>query len=123
MDRTHPACPYPKAAIHDGKGDPLLVLTAPANAGMVHMLPKVLDEIRGLVGARRVTVVFDRGGYSPKLFLKLIAARRPGIDPRSLVVFDTNGALPALRPSICQSWAQNGGQRRDDDDRLPDDFR
>jgi alkanesulfonate monooxygenase SsuD/methylene tetrahydromethanopterin reductase-like flavin-dependent oxidoreductase (luciferase family) len=28
-------------------------------------------------------------------FLKLIGARRPGIDPRSLVVFDTNGALPA----------------------------
>lgn len=23
VDRTHPACPYPKAAIYDGKGDPL----------------------------------------------------------------------------------------------------
>ena len=23
VDRTHPACPYPKVAIYDGKGDPL----------------------------------------------------------------------------------------------------
>jgi len=38
------------------------------------MLPGVLDEVRGLVGERRVTVVFDRGGYSPALFLRLIAA-------------------------------------------------
>jgi len=40
---------------------------------MVKMLPGVLEEVRALVGQRRVTVVFDRGGYSPKLFLQLIA--------------------------------------------------
>jgi hypothetical protein len=34
----------------------------------------VLAEIRTLIGTRRITVVFDRGGYSPKLFEKLIAA-------------------------------------------------
>lgn len=60
--------------VNDASGDPLFVVTAEANAGMVKMLPPVLDEIRTLVGERRITVVFDRGGYSPKLFLKLIAA-------------------------------------------------
>lgn len=60
--------------INDQVGDPLFVMTAEANAGMVAMLPKVLDEVRKLVGDRHVTIVFDRGGWSPKLFLKLIKA-------------------------------------------------
>jgi prepilin-type processing-associated H-X9-DG protein len=58
--------------VGDQKGDPLFVITAEANAGLVKMLPKVLDEVRKLVGDRRVTIVFDRGGWSPKLFGKLI---------------------------------------------------
>ncbi|MBM3668264.1 MAG: helix-turn-helix domain-containing protein [Actinobacteria bacterium] len=60
--------------VGDSRGDPLFVVTAEANAGMVKMLPPLLDEVRALVGERRITIVFDRGGYSPKLFLKLIAA-------------------------------------------------
>jgi transposase len=60
--------------VNDEKGEPLFVLTAQANAGMVKMLPIVLDEVRRLVGQRRLTIVFDRGGWSPKLFVKLLAA-------------------------------------------------
>ena len=59
--------------VNDAVGDPLFVVTAEANAGLTKMLPTLLEEVRSLVGERRVTVVFDRGGYSPKLFLKLIA--------------------------------------------------
>jgi hypothetical protein len=59
--------------VNDMAGDPLFVVTAEANAGLVKMLPVVLGEVRSLVGERRITVVFDRGGYSPKLFQKLIA--------------------------------------------------
>jgi transposase len=59
--------------INDKHGDPLFVVTAEANAGMVKMLPVVLAEVRDLVGDRRVTVVFDRGGYSPQLFADVIA--------------------------------------------------
>ena len=60
--------------VNDQAGDPLLVITAAANAGLVKMLPEVLKEVRKLVGDRRVTVVFDRGGWSPKLFQKLLEA-------------------------------------------------
>jgi transposase len=59
--------------VNDSVGDPLLVLTAPANAGLTKMLPEVLDQVRKVVGQRRVTVVFDRGGYSPKLFAEILA--------------------------------------------------
>ena len=58
--------------VADATGDPLFLVTAEANAGLVEMLPKILAEARPLVGERRVTVVFDRGGWSPKLFHKLI---------------------------------------------------
>lgn len=60
--------------VNDSSGDPLFVVTAEANAGLVKMLPGILDQVRGLVGRRRVTVVFDRGGFSPKLFQQIIAA-------------------------------------------------
>jgi transposase len=60
--------------INDKSGDPLFVLTAEANAGMVKMLPAVLDQVRALMGERRVTVIFDRGGYSPKLFQQIMDA-------------------------------------------------
>jgi len=59
---------------NDTRGDPLFVVTADANAGMVTMLPKILQEARALVGKRRITVVFDRGGWSPKLFADIVAA-------------------------------------------------
>jgi transposase len=60
--------------VNDQAGDPLFVITAAANAGLVKMLPEVLNQVRKLVGDRRVTVVFDRGGWSPKLFQKLLEA-------------------------------------------------
>jgi len=62
--------------VNDKHGDPLFVVTAEFNEGLVQMLPVLLKEVRALVGPRRrVTVVFDRGGWSPKLFAKLIKAR------------------------------------------------
>jgi transposase len=60
--------------VNDNSGDPLFVVTADANAGLVKMLPGILDQVRGMVGKRRVTVVFDRGGFSPKLFQQILAA-------------------------------------------------
>ena len=60
--------------VNDQAGDPLFVVTAEANAGLVKMLPGILAEVRTLIGKRRVTVVFDRGGYSPKLFLQILEA-------------------------------------------------
>ncbi len=58
--------------VNDVEGEPLFVVTTEANKGLVKMLPEVLKEVRSLVGDRRLTVVFDRGGWSPKLFKKLI---------------------------------------------------
>jgi hypothetical protein len=38
------------------------------------MLIPVLTEVREMLGSRRrATIVFDRGGWSPKLFVNLLA--------------------------------------------------
>lgn len=58
--------------VNDKQGQPLLVITAEANEGLSKMLLPVLDEVRNAVGDRRLTVVFDRGGWNQKLFLSLI---------------------------------------------------
>lgn len=59
--------------VNDGQGEPLFVVTAEANAGLWAMLPPILQEVRGLLGERRITIVFDRGGWSPRLFQKIDA--------------------------------------------------
>jgi transposase len=48
---------------------PLFVVTAPANDDLIAMLRReILPEVRRLVGDRRVTLGFDREGWSPKFF-------------------------------------------------------
>jgi transposase-like protein/helix-turn-helix protein len=60
--------------VNDQRGDPLFVVTADANPAMTRMLVPVLSEVRELLGPRRhSTVVFDRAGWSPKLFRDLLA--------------------------------------------------
>ncbi|UCF91421.1 MAG: helix-turn-helix domain-containing protein, partial [Desulfobacterales bacterium] len=62
--------------VNDQQGDPIFVVTAPANDGLVKMLPSILQEAKSLIGENRpVTVIFDRGGWSPKLFVQLIKQR------------------------------------------------
>jgi len=59
--------------INDQEGDPIFVITAPANEGLVKMMGPIVEEIKGLIGqGRRVSIVFDRGGWSPHLFVWLV---------------------------------------------------
>ncbi len=60
--------------VNDNAGDPLFVVTAEANASLSKMLPQILQQVRTLVGARRVTVIFDRGGFNFKLFQEILEA-------------------------------------------------
>lgn len=59
--------------VNDQDGQPLLVITSDANEGLTKMLKPVLKHVRTVIGDTRATIVFDRGGWSPKLFQELIA--------------------------------------------------
>jgi hypothetical protein len=59
--------------INDRAGDPLLLITAELDPSLAKAFPELLREVRCAVGERQVTIVFDRGGWSPKLFRTMIA--------------------------------------------------
>jgi transposase len=59
--------------VNDAEGSPLLVVTSEMNAALTQVLQPILEQVKGLVPAgQRLTVLFDRGGFSPKLFRLLI---------------------------------------------------
>lgn len=61
--------------VNDAHGDPLFVVTGEVSASLSTQLLPILEEVGAVVPeGRRATVVFDRGGWSPKLFRKIIEA-------------------------------------------------
>lgn len=58
--------------VNDRRADPLFFVTAEATEGLLSTLDStLLPEVRRLVGPRRrVTIAFDREGWSPQLFAK-----------------------------------------------------
>lgn len=61
--------------VADADGDPVMVLTAAPSQSLAAELRRTLPELRALVGdGRRCTVVFDRGGYSPAVFVEIVTA-------------------------------------------------
>ncbi|MCH7799785.1 MAG: hypothetical protein IID28_15290 [Planctomycetes bacterium] len=74
--------------VNDADGDPVFVVSSDFNAGLTKTLEPILAEVRQIVGDdRRITVVFDRGGWSTRLFRRLdtsgfdIITYRKGHDP------------------------------------------
>lgn len=58
--------------VNDRRADPLFFVTAEATEGLLATLDSILlPQLREMVGPdRRVTIAFDREGWSPKLFAK-----------------------------------------------------
>jgi hypothetical protein len=73
MQRHTPVRATTDTWANDRNGDPVFLVTSEFNEGLTATLKTVLAQARELVGAgRRITVVFDRGGFSPQLFVDLI---------------------------------------------------
>ncbi|MGH9069461.1 MAG: putative transposase, partial [Acidimicrobiales bacterium] len=61
--------------VTDARGDGVMVWTGPPGATLSAELSRAMTEIRALLGEdARPTLVFDRGGWSPKVFAEVIAA-------------------------------------------------
>jgi hypothetical protein len=56
-------------------GDPVFMVIAEPSDSLAAEMRRLLPDLRGIVGqGRRVTVCFDRGGWSPALFADITAA-------------------------------------------------
>ena len=62
--------------VNQAGGAPLLVVTGPQHEGLVAQIRAVLQELDKLAPGKTITIIFDREGWSPKLFALLAA------DPR-----------------------------------------
>ncbi len=83
--------------VNQQDAQPLFVVTAPANDNLIAMLRReILPEVRRLVGERRVTMVFDREGWSPTFFHEI---HQQGFD----VLTYRKGNYPAWRARAFQT--------------------
>jgi len=77
--------------VNGENGEPLFMITAEANDSLLSMIDgEVIPYLKTLAGDRRVTLIFDREGWSPKLFAKwyekgvdVITYRKGKYDPWS----------------------------------------
>ncbi len=61
--------------VTDADGDPVFMVVAEPSDSLAGELRRLLPQLRQIVGeGRRVTVCFDRGGWSPALFADITAA-------------------------------------------------
>ena len=61
--------------VTDSGGDPVFMVVAEPSDSLAGELRRLLPDLRAIVGQdRRVTVCFDRGGWSPALFADITAA-------------------------------------------------
>jgi transposase-like protein/helix-turn-helix protein len=61
--------------VTDSRGDPVFMVVAEPSDSLAGELRRLLPQLRGIVGpGRRVTVCFDRGGWSPALFADITGA-------------------------------------------------
>ena len=81
VQKTHVArlkFPAPATAetwVTDAGGDPVLMVIAEPSASLAGELKRLLPKLRQVTGeGRRVTVCFDRGGWSPALFADILDA-------------------------------------------------
>jgi hypothetical protein len=59
--------------VNDAQGCPLLVVTSEMNAALTTVLQPILEQVKALIPqGQRLTVIFDRGGFSARLFRLLI---------------------------------------------------
>lgn len=57
--------------VNDENNEPLFLITAEANDSLLSMIDsEVIPHMKALAGDRRVTLIFDREGWSPKLFAR-----------------------------------------------------
>lgn len=57
--------------VNDLKGRPFFFMLKPANKSFIKMIPELVRQVRELTGQHEIAIVFDRGGFSTKLFHKL----------------------------------------------------
>jgi transposase len=105
--RSVATCAATDTWLHDADGAPLLVVTSEMNAGLTAVLEAIVTEAKKLVPpGQRLTVLFDRGGWSPRLFARLHAL---GVD---VITYRKGKRRPLPRSRFSAHRVQEDGQEK-----------
>jgi len=96
--------------VTDAAGDPLLVVMAQPSTSLAGQIRGLLPQLRDLAGQAKVTLCFDRGGWSPDLFADIIDA---GFHLLTYRKNDGGTELPALpgEAFATASWTGDDGRQ------------
>jgi hypothetical protein len=93
--------------VHDADGAPVLVVTSEMNAGLTQVLEAIVRDAQQLLAAgQRLTVLFDRGGWSVKLFSRL---RVQGVD---IITYRKGKCRPLPRSRFSAQRVHEDGQEK-----------
>jgi hypothetical protein len=105
--RSIATCAATDTWLHDADGAPLLVVTSEMNSGLTQVLEPIVLEAQALVPAgQRLTVLFDRGGWSPRLFARLHAL---GVD---IITYRKGKRQPVPRSRFTEHRVTEDGQEK-----------
>ena len=108
-------------------GDPVFMVIAEPSDSLAAEVRRLLPDLRGIVGqGRRVTVCFDRGGWSPALFADITAAgfdlltwRKgrprtcpPRRSPPSPAPMTGTGGMSTTSPTPPRNWRSTRGRAK-----------
>jgi Helix-turn-helix domain len=92
--------------VNDAVGCPLLVVSSEMNEALTQVLQPILEQVKALVPAeQRLTVLFDRGGFSPQLFRLLIDS---GFD---VITYRKGKRRPLAQSNFTEHTLEIGGRR------------
>ena len=94
--------------VNDENSEPLFLITAEANDSLLSMIDgEVIPHVKAFAGDRRVTLIFDREGWSPKMFARwyekgvdVITYRKGKYDPWPKECFIETNSRIADQPVI-----------------------
>jgi len=96
--------------VNQPDGDPLMVVTGTENEGLVKQIPEVIAKLKSMAKERNLTIVFDREGWSPKLFAEIQKAS--GVHFLTYRKALPKKKLPRLALSQFQTYDFDNGGRR-----------
>jgi hypothetical protein len=105
--RAVATCAATDTWLHDADGAPLLVVTSEMNAGLTQVLEAIVTDAKEwLPAGQRLTVLFDRGGWSVKLFARLQAQ---GVD---IITYRKGKRPPIARSHFTEHKVHEDGQEK-----------
>ena len=88
--------------VNQPDGEPLLVISGAPQEGLVRQVPQTIAKVKSLAPDQPITVVFDREGWSPRLFATI--KQTDGVHFLTYRKAERGKRLPRLAEQLFTTW-------------------